>query len=322
MSGRWELTCMVQTVHKPTGHWWTKLWENMKKYPQLYLMALPVLLWYVVFQYGPMYGLIIAFQRYVPSKPILANQFVGLKNFRDFLADPYFLRVLRNTLTINFYLLIFAFPAAILFALLLNELRAQRLKKLTQTVTYMPHFISAMVICGLAVDFFKADGMLTSLLVSLFGVEKTNLLSVKGYFQPIYVALQIWQETGWDSIIFVAALAGIDPTLYEAAIMDGAGRFRRAWSITLPSIMPTIVILLILRIGNMMTLGWEKIVLLYNQMTYETADVISTYVYRRGLIQFDYSFSAAVGFFNSIINFILLIGANALSRRVNETSLW
>lgn len=313
---------MVQTISKPRRHWWTKLWDNMKKYPQLYLMALPVILWYVVFQYGPMYGLIIAFQRYVPSKPILANKFVGLKNFADFLADPYFVRVLRNTLTINFYLLLFAFPAAIIFALLLNELRAQRLKKLTQTVTYMPHFISAMVICGLAVDFFKADGMLTTLLVSAFGVEKTNLLSVKGCFQPIYVAMQIWQETGWDSIIFVAALAGIDPTLYEAAVMDGAGRFRRVWNITLPSIMPTIVILLILRIGNMMTLGWEKIVLLYNQMTYETADVISTYVYRRGLIQFDYSFSAAVGFFNSIVNFLLLIGANALSRKVNETSLW
>ena len=179
-----------------------------------------------------------------------------------------------------------------------------------------------MVICGLAVDFFKADGMLTTMLVRVFGVEKTNLLSVKSYFQPIYVAMQIWQDTGWDSIIFVAALAGIDPTLYEAAVMDGAGRFRRVWSVTLPSIMPTIVILLIMRIGNMMTLGWEKIVLLYNQMTYETSDVISTYVYRRGLIQFDYSFSAAVGFFNSIVNFLLLIGANALSRKVNETSLW
>ena len=302
--------------------WYTLLWQNIRKYPQLYLMALPVLLWYIVFQYGPMYGLIIAFQRYVPSKPIFKNQFVGLKNFTDFLADPYFMRVLRNTLVINFYLLIFAFPAAILFALLLNELRGTKLKKLTQTVTYMPHFISAMVICGLAVDFFKADGMLTSILVGMFGVEKTNLLSIKGYFRPIYVAMQIWQETGWDSIIFVAALAGIDPTLYEAAVMDGAGRFKRVWHITLPSIAPTIIILLILRIGNMMTLGWEKIVLLYNQMTYETADVISTYVYRRGLIQFDYSFSAAVGFFNSIVNFLLLISANALSRKVNETSLW
>lgn len=307
---------------KKKEHWWKLLGRNMREYPLLYLMALPVIVWYAIFQYGPMYGLIIAFQRYVPSRGILESEWVGWKNFVDFLSDPYFLRVLRNTLVINFYLLIFAFPAAILFALLLNELRMPRLKKVTQTVTYMPHFISAMVICGLAVDFFKANGMLTTVLVRAFGVEKTNLLSVKGYFRPIYVLLQIWQETGWDSIIFVAALSGIDPTLYEAAIMDGAGRFKRAWHVTLPSIMPTIVILLILRIGNMMTLGWEKIVLLYNQMTFETADVISTYVYRRGLIQFDYSFSTAMGLFNSVVNFILLILANAISRKVNETSLW
>lgn len=313
---------MQPITAKKKEHWWIALGRNIKEYPLLYLMALPVIAWYAVFQYGPMYGLIIAFQRYVPSRGILDSQWVGMKNFVDFLSDPYFFRVLRNTLIINFYLLIFAFPSAILFALLLNELRTPRLKKATQTITYMPHFISAMVICGLAVDFFKSDGMLTTLLVSVFGVEKTNLLSVKGYFRPIYVVLQIWQETGWDSIIFVAALSAIDPTLYEAAIMDGASRFKRALHVTLPSIMPTIVILLILRIGNMMTLGWEKIILLYNQMTYETADVISSYVYRRGLIQFDYSFSTAMGLFNSIVNFILLILANTISRKVNETSLW
>lgn len=312
---------MVQRSSKK-AHWWTLLWRNMRDYPLLYLMALPVVAWYIVFQYGPMYGMLIAFERYVPSKRILASQWVGLKNFRDFLADPYFVRVVRNTLVINFYLLIFAFPAAILFALLLNELRMPRLKKTVQTITYMPHFISAMVICGLAVDFLKSSGMITSLLSGAFGVEKTNLLSVPGYFRTIYVLMQIWQETGWDSIIFVAALSGIDVTLYEAAVIDGASRFKRAIHVTLPGIMPTIVILLILRIGNMMTLGWEKIVLLYNQMTYETADVISTYVYRRGLVQFDYSFSTAVGMFNSVINFILLLLANGISRKVNDTSLW
>ena len=312
---------MVQRSYRKT-HWWTLLWRNMRDYPLLYIMALPVVAWYIVFQYGPMYGMLIAFERYVPSKGILASQWVGLKNFRDFLADPYVVRVVRNTLVINFYLLIFAFPAAILFALLLNELRMPRLKKTVQTITYMPHFISAMVICGLAVDFLKSSGMITSLLSGAFGVEKTNLLSVPGYFRTIYVLMQIWQETGWDSIIFVAALSGIDVTLYEAAVIDGASRFKRAVHVTLPGIMPTIVILLILRIGNMMTLGWEKIVLLYNQMTYETADVISTYVYRRGLVQFDYSFSTAVGMFNSVINFILLLLANGISRKVNDTSLW
>lgn len=311
-----------QITGKRRKHWWVLLVRNIRDYPLFYLMLLPVLAWYIIFQYGPMYGLLMAFQRYLPTKGILGSQWVGLKNFSDFLADPYFLRVVRNTLIINVYLLLFAFPSAILFALLLNELRLPKLKRATQTVTYMPHFISAMVICGLAVDFFRANGLLTTLLVNLFGVEKTNLLSVKGAFRPIYVGMQIWQETGWDSIIFVAALSGIDPTLYEAAVMDGASRFKRALHVTIPGIMPTIVILLILRIGNMMTLGWEKIVLLYNQMTYETADVISTYVYRRGLIQFDYSFSTAVGLFNSVINFLLLIAANAVSRKVNETSLW
>ena len=313
---------VTHVIPKKKKHPFQRLIRNIRDYPLLYLMALPVVAWYVIYQYGPMYGLLIAFERYVPTKGILGSQWVGLKNFRDFLMDPYFFRVLRNTLLINFYLLIFAFPAAILLALLLNELRTPRLKKATQMVTYMPHFISAMVICGLAVDFLKSTGLITTGLVQLFGVEKTNLLSVKSAFRPIYVAMQIWQETGWDSIIFVAALSGVDPTLYEAAVIDGASRFKRVVHVTLPAIMPTIVILLILRIGNMMTLGWEKIVLLYNQMTYETADVISTYVYRRGLIQFDYSFSTAVGLFNSIVNFILLVLANAVSRKINETSLW
>lgn len=307
---------------KPRKHWWQLLWDNMKKHPLLYLMALPVLAWMAIYQYGPMYGVIIAWKRYVPARGIMGSQWVGWKNFLDFLNDPYFFRVVRNTLSINFWLLIIAFPAAILFALLLNEIRMPRFKRTIQMVTYMPHFISAMVLCGLAVDFFKSNGLITYFMVNVFGMQKENMLSIPGYFQPIYVALQVWQETGWDSIIFVAALSGIDPTLYEAAIMDGANRLKRAWYVTIPSIMPTVVILLILRIGNMMSLGWEKIILLYNPMTYETADVISSYVYRRGLIQFDYSFSTAAGLFNSVVNFLLLIIANAISRRVNETSLW
>lgn len=307
---------------KPRKHWWQLLWDNMKKHPLLYLMALPVLAWMAIYQYGPMYGVIIAWKRYVPARGILGSQWVGWKNFLDFLNDPYFFRVVRNTLSINFWLLIIAFPAAILFALLLNEIRMPRFKRTIQMVTYMPHFISAMVLCGLAVDFFKSNGLITYFMVNVFGMQKENMLSIPSYFQPIYVALQVWQETGWDSIIFVAALSGIDPTLYEAAIMDGASRLKRAWYVTIPSIMPTVVILLILRIGNMMSLGWEKIILLYNPMTYETADVISSYVYRRGLIQFDYSFSTAAGLFNSVVNFLLLIIANAISRRVNETSLW
>ena len=303
-----------------------RILRQLVEYRYLHLMVIPGMLFFLLFKYVPMYGIMIAFKNYKGAsggfEAIMSSPWIGFKNFEIFFKSLYCQRVFKNTIYLSVLRLIFSFPAPILLALLINEIRTNWFKRTVQTITYMPHFISAMVICGLAVDFFKADGMLTTMLVRVFGVEKTNLLSVKSYFQPIYVAMQIWQDTGWDSIIFVAALAGIDPTLYEAAVMDGAGRFRRVWSVTLPSIMPTIVILLIMRIGNMMTLGWEKIVLLYNQMTYETSDVISTYVYRRGLIQFDYSFSAAVGFFNSIVNFLLLIGANALSRKVNETSLW
>ena len=301
---------------------WTRFADNIRKHPILYLMALPVALWYIVFQYLPMYGLVIAFQDYVPSRGIMDSRWVGLKHFRSFFTDPYFGRVVFNTLYINILMLVFAFPFPIIFALLLNEVKSGKLRKTTQTVTYLPHFVSAMVICGLMLDFGKSNGMLTGLFSMLLGAERINLFSKASYFRPLYVGMNVWQEFGWDSIIYFAALSGIDPTLYEAAMMDGASRLKRAIHITLPSIAPSIIILLILRIGNLLTLGWEKIVLLYNPMIYETADVISTYVYRRGLIMFEYSFGTAVGLFNSAINFVLLISANAVSRKVNDTSLW
>ena len=214
------------------------------------------------------------------------------------------------------------FPFPIIFAILLNELTGTRLRKITQTITYMPHFISAVVICGLMLDFCKTNGVITSVFCAVTGQEASNMFSHSAYFQPLYVLMCIWQEFGWDSIIYFAALTGIDQSLYEAAEIDGANRFKKIIHVTLPGISPTIVILLIMRIGNMMTLGWDKILLLYNPMVYEKADVISTYVYRIGLMNFEYSFAAAVGFFNSIINFVLLILANTVSRKVNETSLW
>lgn len=299
-----------------------KLIMNIWKHPLLYLMALPVILYYVIFHYAPMYGMIIAFQDFVPGRGILGSEFVGLKNFIDFFTDPYFYRTVQNTFLINIYMLVLAFPFPVIFALLLNEIQGKRFRKLTQTVTYMPHFISVVVICGLMLDFGKSNGLLTSILTPLLGIEPVNLFSKSVFFRPLYVGMNIWQEFGWDSIIYFAALSGIDPTLYEAAEIDGASRLRRAINITLPSLAPTIIILLILRIGNMLTLGWDKIILLYNPMIYDTSDVISTYVYRRGLLMFEYSFGAAVGFFNSIVNFVLLISANHISRKVNDTSLW
>lgn len=299
-----------------------KLWKNMKTHPLLYLMILPAVIYFLVYHYYPMYGMLISLFDYVPTKGIAGSDFVGLKHFKAFLSDPYFFRTMRNTLSINLLLLVFGFPFPIIFAILLNELRSAKFRKVTQTITYMPHFISTVVICGLMLDFCKANGMITSIVTAVTGQEAVNLFSQSAFFQPLYVLMCIWQEFGWDSIIYFAALTSIDQSLYEAADIDGAGRFRKIMHVTLPGIAPTIVILLIMRIGNMMTLGWDKILLLYNPMVYEKADVISTYVYRIGLMNFEYSFATAVGFFNSVINFILLLSANAVSRKVNDTSLW
>lgn len=295
--------------------------KNILKRPVLYIMALPVIIYYLVFHYAPMYGMIMAFQRFIPGKGFFQSPWVGLDNFKLFFKDVYFLRVVKNTLLINIYQLIFGFPIPIIFALLLNEIRKNWFKKVTQTLTYMPHFVSAVVVCGIVVEFTKSTGAITYV-ATLFGGAQDNLLGKPELFRSIFITMNIWQEFGWGSIIYFAALSAIDPTLYEAAAIDGASRWKQMLNVTLPSIAPTIVILLILRIGNLMSLGWEKIILLYSPLTYETADVISSYVYRRGLIQFDYSYAAAVGIFNSVINFILLISANKISRKVNETSMW
>ena len=302
--------------------WLRRIGRNIARYPVLYLMALPLVTYYLIFHYLPMYGIVIAFQRYVPTKGIAASAWVGLANFRDFFADPYFPRLLSNTFLISLYQLVFGFPVPIIFALLLNEIKNRRFVKVTQTITYMPHFISAIVVCGMLRDFTRSDGLITEILGRFFGMEQINMLTRKDWFRSIYTVMNIWQEFGWESVIFFAALAGIDPALHEAAHVDGAGRFKQVIHISLPGLMPTIVILLILRIGRMLSVGWEKLILLYNPMTYETADVISTYVYRRGLLQFEYSYGAAVGLFNSVVNCVLLLSANAVSRRINETSLW
>ena len=295
--------------------------KNLTSHPMLYAMALPVVAYYLIFHYAPMYGMVMAFQRFVPARGFFRSEWIGLQHFRAFFTDYYFFRLVRNTLVINVYQLVFGFPVPVIFALLLNELRRLPFKKTIQTITYMPHFISAVVVCGLVIEFTKSSGLITHFAVML-GARPGNLLARPELFRGIFVTQNIWQQFGWGSIIYVAALSGIDPALYEAATIDGANRWRQALHITLPGIAPTIIILLILRMGQMMSLGWEKIILLYSPLTYETADVISTYVYRRGLIQFDYSYAAAVGIFNSLINFALLVSANWISRRVNETSMW
>lgn len=287
----------------------------------IYMMLIPVVLYYAIFHYAPMYGAIIAFKNFSPSKGILGSDWIGLTNFIDFFGSFYFIRIFRNTLLISFYQLLFGFPAPIIMALLLNEIKNRKFKSLIQTATYLPHFISIVVICGMIIDFTSSRGVITNI-AAFFGGESTNLLMKPELFRTIYVSSDIWQGAGWGSIIYLAALSGIDEQMYEAAKIDGANRWRQVISITIPGIMPTIIILLILRMGQMMNVGFEKIILLYNSVTYETSDVISSFVYRKGLLEFNYSYSAAVGLFNSVINFILLLTANWLSRRVNETSLW
>lgn len=295
--------------------------KNIAQNPMLYLMAVPVIAYYIIFCYLPMYGVVIAFQDYVPARGILNSNWVGLKHFASFFTSTYFPRLVRNTLEINIKELVFSFPVPILFALLLNEVRSTRFRRISQSITYMPHFISTVVICGLLVDFTKSSGVLTNLFVAL-GMDRVNMLSVPEYFQGLFIGSIVWQSFGWDSIIYFAALTGIDPMLYDAARVDGAGRFRQALHVTLPGIAPTIVILMLLRIGSMMSVSWDRIILLYNPLTYETADVLSSYVYRIGLTKMQYSFATAVGLFNSVVNIFLLISANKISSRVSDNSLW
>ncbi|HZG83645.1 MAG TPA: ABC transporter permease subunit [Paenibacillus sp.] len=287
----------------------------------VYLMLLPVVAYYLVFYYMPMYGLQIAFKDFSPGLGTWESPWVGFRHFQDFFDSYYFWRILRNTLLLSLYELLFAFPASIVLALLLNELRSAVFKRTVQTITYMPHFISIVVIAGMMVDFLARDGLINNVL-GWFGVEPIAFLQESGWFRTIFISSGIWQSVGWGSIIYLSAISGIDPSLYEAAKVDGASRWKQTIHITLPGIASTVIILLILQIGNFMAVGTDKILLLYNSSTYETADVIGTFVYRKGILESNFSYSAAVGLFNSVINFILLIMANALSRRTSETKLW
>jgi putative aldouronate transport system permease protein len=301
----------------PFGRFLRDLYVNR----ELYLIFIPVLAYYILFHYGPMYGAIIAFKNYRPVQGILGSPWVGLKHFKTFFGSYYFWTLLRNTLTLSITSLLVSFPSEILLALLLNELKSKKFARVVQTVTYMPHFISLVVVCGMVLQFTKSNGFITYLL-GFFGFPQQTMLNNPNLFLPVYVISGIWQEIGWGSIIYLAALAGIDQELYEAAEIDGAGRLKKMIYITLPGLLPTITVLFIMRVGKIMSLGSEKVLLLYNPAIYDKADVISTYVYRRGIENTDWSFSAAVGLFNSVINFLLVLSVNELSRKVNQLSLW
>ncbi|NHN33773.1 sugar ABC transporter permease [Paenibacillus sp. S3N08] len=284
-------------------------------------MALPVIAYYLIFHYGPILGLQIAFKDYGPVDGIWGSPWIGFTNFQDFFESFYFWRLVRNTILINVYELMFGFPAAIILALLLNEIRSTLFKRAVQTISYLPHFISIVVVVGMMVDFLNRDGLINQIMDS-FGLETIAFLQQPEWFRFLFVSSGVWQGIGWGSIIYLAAIATIDPTLYEAAKIDGAGRWKQVLHITIPGIMPTIVILFILALGSMMSVGSEKVLLMYNAQTYVTGDVISTYVYRKGILEANYGYTAAVGLFNSVISFILIVAANMVSRRVSENKLW
>ncbi len=300
---------------------WQALKRDFTRNKALIVLSLPFIAWYFIFHYAPMFGVVIAFKDYSAGLGVLKSPWVGFKHFQYFFDSVFFVRVLRNTLLLSIYQLVLSFPAPLILALLLNEVKNKHFKKTVQTISYLPHFISLVVVCGMIVNFTQARGLINNI-VAFFGGERVNYLLKPEWYRTVYVASTVWRGIGYGSIIYLAALAGIDTELYEATAIDGAGRWKQFLNVTLPGILPTVVIMLILNIGRLMGEGAEKTILLYNPATYETSDIIASFVYRRGLIEASYSFSSAVGLFNSAINLILVISANYISRKINETSLW
>ena len=298
-----------------------KLVLNYRQNKLLYWMILPVLIYVFIFSYIPMFGLIMSFQDYSLTKGIWGSKWVGLKNFKDFFGGMYFGRTLGNTLILSGLDLLICFPAPILLALMLNEVGNMRFKRTIQTVSYMPHFISMVVVAGLIKEFCSSTGPLAQM-AQLWGGEARNYLSDPANFRGIFTMSSVWQTIGFNSIVFLAALAGVDMQQYEAAKIDGANRLQQMWHVTLPGIAPTIIIMLILRCGLIMNVNFEKVLLLYSPSTYETADVISTYVYRVGIIKQKIGYSTAVGLFNSVASLILVLSSNWLSNKLTDSGLF
>lgn len=286
-----------------------------------YLLIIPVLVYLAFFCYKPMYGLIIAFKNYKPTRGIWGSQWVGMLWFETFFKDPYFFRLLRNTFVLSGLTILFGFPAPILLALMLNEVHNNKFKRTVQTITYMPYFISMVVMCSLIKIYSQENGLFSEI-IELFGGTRRNLMVDPSAFRPIYVLSDIWQGIGWNSIIYLAALSGIDQEQYEAARIDGANRFQQILHITLPGILPTIMILFVLRMGGILNVGYEKVLLLYTPNTYEVADVFSTYTYRMGLESQKYSLSTAVGLFNTVVNIVFLLLTNWISNKTTQSGLF
>lgn len=294
-------------------------WFRNDKY--LFFLTVPGLLILFLFHYLPMFGIVISFMDYNPFHGIAGSPWVGFKHFVHFVEDPYFFRIVRNTFLLGVYTLLFAFPVPIVLALLLNEVKWTAFKRITQTISYLPYFISTVVVIGILKTFVSLDGFLNTILQA-FGVEPIIFLMEANWFRTLYIGSGIWQSAGFGAIIYLAALAGVDTDMYEAASIDGANRWQKLVKITVPAIVPTIVVMFILAVGGILGNDFTKIFLLYSPSTYETADVISTYVYRQGLQNANFSYSSAIGLMNSVMSFVFLIMANLLSRKLSDHSLW
>lgn len=294
----------------------------MRRDWQLYLLLAPLLIWFAVFAYRPLAGLQIAFKEYSIFRGLQGSPWVGLDNFRELFANDLFIRSFWNTIILSGLGLFIAFPVPIILALMFNEIQNAVAKRWAQTIVYLPHFISAVIVAGIVINFLSPSIGVVNLALRALGFEPIYFLTQPDWFRPVYIGSNIWKEAGFESIVYLAAIAGVSPTLYESARVDGASRWQMMWRITLPCILPTILIMLIIRIGNLVEVGFEYIILLYQPSTYETADVVSTFIYRTGLQGTQYDIATAAGLFNAVIAFALVYAANRISRRLTSTSLW
>lgn len=297
-------------------------WARIKRNYELYLFLLPIVVLYLIFRYYPMYGVQIAFKDFSASQGIWGSEWVGLKHFIQFFNAYNFWPIIKNTITLSLMSLVFGFPVPIIVALMLNQVLAKRFKKFVQTVIYAPHFISTVVLVGMLHVFLSPNSGIVNHLITFFGGDPVLFMADEGWFRPLYVLSGIWQETGFSTIIYLAALAGVSPELHEAAIMDGASKLKRIRHVDIPGILPTIIILLVLAVGNIMSVGFEKAFLMQSDLNYQTSNILPTYVYEQGIMKAQYSFSAAIGLFNSVINIILLFIVNRTAKKLTETSLW
>ncbi len=311
------------TLRRTKGNWLATQLRQAKKTKYLLLLVLPGIAYFVIFQFVPMYGVTIAFKQYNSRIGILGSPWIGFDNFERFFSHPYFFRLIRNTFLLSFYSLLFGFPAPIIFALVLYEIRSAKFRRTVQTISFLPHFISMPAVVGMLVLILSpSTGFVNAVLSNVLGIKPIYFLLRQEWFRPVYIMSGIWQNLGWGTIIYLAQLSRIDPRLYEAATVDGASRLQKMRHVSLPGLKPVISILLILRMGGLMSVGAEKVILMYNPNTYETADVIGSFVYRRGLQMADFSFGTAVGLFGSIIGLLLVVMANQVAKKVSEFTVW